>query len=144
MFSREPVQCWQKCDWHNVRSYLFFNVQKFWTRISDSVCNELYSWYCINNKVHKAGHCTCPSEFQATFGVHVSHIWKCKASEEQQRIFSLNKPAPFSLEIWFHQLNISLYLTSFMISVCTISVKNFNISFWIPLLVYIKTHSLAK
>ncbi len=27
-----------KRDWHNVRSYLFFNVQKFRMRISDSVC----------------------------------------------------------------------------------------------------------
>ncbi len=30
-------------DWHNVRSYLFFNSQKFQTRISDSVCKNLYS-----------------------------------------------------------------------------------------------------
>ncbi len=32
--------CWTKvleavckCDWHNMRSYLFFNVRKFWTKI---------------------------------------------------------------------------------------------------------------
>ncbi len=30
-----------KRDWHNMRSYLFFNLQKFWTEISDSVCNDL-------------------------------------------------------------------------------------------------------
>ncbi len=30
-----------KCDWHNVRSYLFFYVQKIWTDISDSVCKDL-------------------------------------------------------------------------------------------------------
>ncbi len=28
--------------WHNVRSYLFFNVREFWTKISDSVCRDLY------------------------------------------------------------------------------------------------------
>ncbi len=32
-----------KHDWHNVRSYLFFNMRKFRTRISDSVCNDLYT-----------------------------------------------------------------------------------------------------
>ncbi len=30
-----------KRDWHNMRSYLFFNVRKFQTKISDSVCNDL-------------------------------------------------------------------------------------------------------
>ncbi len=30
-----------KRDWHNVRSYLFFNVRRFWTKISDSVCKDL-------------------------------------------------------------------------------------------------------
>ncbi len=30
-----------KRDWHNMRSYLFFNVRKFRTEISDSVCNDL-------------------------------------------------------------------------------------------------------
>ncbi len=30
-----------KRDWHNVRSYLFFNMRKFQTKISDSVCNDL-------------------------------------------------------------------------------------------------------
>ncbi len=30
-----------KRDWHNVRSYLFFNVPKFRTKISDSVCRDL-------------------------------------------------------------------------------------------------------
>ncbi len=30
-------------DWHNVRSYLFFNVRTFWTKISDSVCNDLFT-----------------------------------------------------------------------------------------------------
>ncbi len=30
-----------KRDWHNVRSYLFFNMHKFWMRISDSVCKYL-------------------------------------------------------------------------------------------------------
>ncbi len=29
-----------KRDWHNMRSYLFFNVQKVWRKISDSVCND--------------------------------------------------------------------------------------------------------
>ncbi len=29
-----------KHDWQNVRSYLFFNMQKISTKISDSVCNE--------------------------------------------------------------------------------------------------------
>ncbi len=33
-----------KCDWHNVRSYLFFKVRKFRTKISDSVCRDLYCW----------------------------------------------------------------------------------------------------
>ncbi len=32
-----------KRDWHNVRSYLFFNMRKFQMKISDSVCNDLYS-----------------------------------------------------------------------------------------------------
>ncbi len=32
-----------KCDWHNVRSYLFFNVRKIQMKILDSVCNDLYS-----------------------------------------------------------------------------------------------------
>ncbi len=32
-----------KRDWHNVRSYLFFNVRKFRTKISDSVFRDL-SW----------------------------------------------------------------------------------------------------
>ncbi len=32
-----------KRDWHNVRSYLFFNVQKFRTKNSDSLCNGLNS-----------------------------------------------------------------------------------------------------
>ncbi len=32
-------QCANVID--NVRSYLFFNVQKFQTKISDSVCNDL-------------------------------------------------------------------------------------------------------
>ncbi len=42
-----------KCDWHNVRSYLFFNVQKFRAWISDSGCKDLnnetlkYSVTCI-------------------------------------------------------------------------------------------------
>ncbi len=31
-----------KHDWHNVRSYLLFKVQKFQTTISDSVCKDLY------------------------------------------------------------------------------------------------------
>ncbi len=35
------VMC--KHDWHNVRSYLFFNVRTFWTKISDSVCNDLFT-----------------------------------------------------------------------------------------------------
>ncbi len=30
-----------KLDWHNVRSYLFFYVQNFRIKISDSVCNGL-------------------------------------------------------------------------------------------------------
>ncbi len=30
-----------KRDWHNMRSYLFFNMQKFRMEISDSVCNDL-------------------------------------------------------------------------------------------------------
>ncbi len=50
-----------------------------------------------------------------------------KFLKNSKKIFSLKKSALFSLYIWFHQLNISLYLTSFMISVCTISFKNFNI-----------------
>ncbi len=37
-----------KCDWHNVRSCLFFNVRTFRTEISDSMCNDLwiYCGYC--------------------------------------------------------------------------------------------------
>ncbi len=34
-----------KCDWHNVRSYLFFNVRKFRTKISYSVCRDLKWWH---------------------------------------------------------------------------------------------------
>ncbi len=30
-----------KCDWHNMRSYLFFNVRKFQMRILDLVCKDL-------------------------------------------------------------------------------------------------------
>ncbi len=30
-----------KRDWHNVRSYLFFSVRKFQTRILDSLCKDL-------------------------------------------------------------------------------------------------------
>ncbi len=36
------IGCEIALDWHNVRSYLFFNVQKLRTKISDSVCNGLY------------------------------------------------------------------------------------------------------
>ncbi len=40
-----------KRDWHNVRSYLFFNVRNVRTKNSDSVCNGLkfsvFSW-CMN------------------------------------------------------------------------------------------------
>ncbi len=32
-----------KGDWHNVRSYVFFYVIMFQTKISDSVCNDLNS-----------------------------------------------------------------------------------------------------
>ncbi len=35
-----------KRDWHNMRSYLFFNVWKFRTIISDSMCKDLYSNCC--------------------------------------------------------------------------------------------------
>ncbi len=46
---RNPIFFWRtkvseaacKRDWRNVRSYLFFNMQKFKTKISDSVCNDL-------------------------------------------------------------------------------------------------------
>ncbi len=31
-----------KHDWHNLRLYLFFKVRTFRTKISDSVCNDLY------------------------------------------------------------------------------------------------------
>ncbi len=34
-----------KRDFHNVRSYLFFNVWKFWATILDSLCNDLKSWW---------------------------------------------------------------------------------------------------
>ncbi len=42
-----------KHDWHNVRSYLIFNVWKFLTRISDLLCNDLnlnfqMKWIPIN------------------------------------------------------------------------------------------------
>ncbi len=34
-----------KRDWHNVRSYLFFNVQKFWTRLCMICCT--FAYYCV-------------------------------------------------------------------------------------------------
>ncbi len=34
-----------KRDWHNARSYLFFNVQTFRTKIWDSVCDDLKCKY---------------------------------------------------------------------------------------------------
>ncbi len=44
-----------KRDWHNVRLYLFFNVWKFRTKFSDSVCNDL------------KGHCTLSLKFLYAF-----------------------------------------------------------------------------
>ncbi len=41
-----------KRDWHKVRLYLFFNMRKFWTRISDSVCKDLKSSFCVHTQHH--------------------------------------------------------------------------------------------
>ncbi len=37
-----------KHDWHNVRLYLIFNVRKFQTKISDSVCRDLNALKIFN------------------------------------------------------------------------------------------------
>ncbi len=39
LFTISEAVC--KRDWQNVRSYLFFNMQTFRMKISDSVCNDL-------------------------------------------------------------------------------------------------------
>ncbi len=39
-----------KHDWHNVRSYLFFNVWTIRTKISDSVCSDLKRFISITFK----------------------------------------------------------------------------------------------
>ncbi len=40
-----------KRDWHNVRSYLFFNVRTFRTKISDSVCNGLRFFHSLYHQI---------------------------------------------------------------------------------------------
>ncbi len=71
-----------KRDWHNMRSYLFFNMQKLVTKITDSVCKNLYLH--ISGEASYKG-CTYRSNksFKRMTHIHVYRI------QEQLRYRSL-------------------------------------------------------
>ncbi len=66
-----------KRDWYNVRSYLFFNVRKFRTKILDSVCNDL-------KFVRPQVHMKCSIWDKAFIGYKVT--WRCCGMCSQKRI----------------------------------------------------------